>query len=179
MAHRTAHPGSLPVKSVRGREEVSLSIGVLLQLLCLPWLSPQMGGSCRCRGIVVLRSASFPVLAVLAGTAHQSFRSNLSLYGQRNFCANKRSCQLGKYFLILVDNSRCSGYYRIKHFGFFQGAPLFEVKDSLRKGRAFCFTSNIYVRTPVGLSAHAPLSGLQITGAITRALMALRHCTAR
>lgn len=49
-----------------------------------------------------------------------------------------------------MDNSCWYSYYRIKHFGFFQGAGAFEVKGSLRKGRAFYFTSNIYVTTPMG-----------------------------
>ena len=42
-AHRTALRCSLPVKSVRGREEVSLSVAVSSQLLILPWL-PFMDG---------------------------------------------------------------------------------------------------------------------------------------
>ena len=64
MAHRSAHRCSLPVKSMRGREEVSLSIGVSSQL--------DFFGSHPVRvilasgGIVAPRSASFPVLAVLA-----------------------------------------------------------------------------------------------------------------
>ena len=68
----------------------------------------------------------------------------MSLYTTRKDALSRNN------FSIIVDNSRGNGYYRIKHFGFFQGAVVFEVKGSLRKEGAFYFTSNIYVTTPMG-----------------------------
>ena len=68
----------------------------------------------------------------------------MSLYTTRKNALSRNN------FSIIVDNSCVSSYYRIKHFGFFQGAVVFEVKGSLRKEGAFYFTSNIYVTTPMG-----------------------------
>ena len=69
----------------------------------------------------------------------------MSLYTTRKNALSRNN------FSIIVDNSCVSSYYRIKHFGFFQGAVVFEVKGSLRKEGAFYFTSNIYVTTPMGV----------------------------
>ncbi len=154
MAHRTAHGCSLPVKSVRGREEVSLSIGVSLQLLRLP---PDKGDRGP-RGIVAPRSASFPVLAVLSVQPVDCLVQILRCYGQSILDTIKKNALSHRNFFIIVDNSRCYGYYQIKRFGVFQGAGAFEVKGSLRKGRAFCFTSNSYVTTPMGPLAEAIFS---------------------
>ena len=147
MAHRTAHGCSLPVKSVRGREEVSLSIGVSSQLLRLP---PGKGDR-GLRRIVAPRAASFPVLAVLSVQPVNCLVQILRCYGQSILGTIKKNALPHRNFFIIVDNSRWCGYYQIKRFGFFQGAAWFEVKGSLRMGRAFCFTPNSYVKTPTAI----------------------------
>lgn len=90
---------------------------------------PSTGDRCR-KGLSCVARHRVPVLAVLpvqpASRFVQIFR-----------CVTKAEI----FFLKIVDNSRCNGYYRIKHFGFFQGAWLFEVKGSLLPERTFCFTS--------------------------------------
>ena len=154
MAHRTAHGCSLPVKSVRGREEVSLSIGVSSQLLRLPPGKGDRGPG----GIVASRAASFPVLAVLSVQPVDCLVQILRCYGQSILGTIKKNALSHRNFFIIVDNSCVTSYYQIKRFGVFQGAAWFEVKGSLRKGRAFCFTPNSYVKTPTGPLAEAIFS---------------------
>ena len=154
MAHRTAHRCSLPVKSVRGREEVSLSIGVSSQLRRLPPGEGDRGP----RGIVAPRAASFPVLAVLAVQPVDCLVQILRCYGQSILGTIKKNALSHRNFFIIVDNSCVTSYYQIKRFGVFQGAGAFEVKGSLRKGRAFYFTPNSYVKTPIGPLAEAIFS---------------------
>jgi hypothetical protein len=98
------------------------------------------------------------VLAVLAVQPVDCFVQIFRYMAKAFLTQSKMNALSRKNFFIIVDNSCVSSYYRIKRFGFFQGAAVFEVKGSSRKGRAFCFTSNIYVRTPVGpFGSRAPV----------------------
>jgi len=110
------------------------------------------------RGIVVPRLASFPVLAVLSVQPVDCLVQILRCYVQSILGTIKKNALSHRNFFIIVDNSRWCGYYRIKRFGVFQGAGAFEVKGSLRMGRAFCFTPNSYVKTPTGPLAEAIFS---------------------
>ncbi|MPM26497.1 hypothetical protein SDC9_73000 [bioreactor metagenome] len=106
-------------------------------------------------GIVAPRAVSFPVLAVLSVQPVDCLVQILRCYGQSILGTIKKNALSHRNFFIIVDNSCATSYYQLKRFGVFQGAAWFEVKGSLRKGRAFCFTPNSYVKTPTGPLAEA------------------------